>query len=327
MPHSSNRHVSTLCFILLIAGITPSHAATFTVAPGGSDSSPGSPENPLASLEAARDLAREAEGGPHRIVVMPGDYFLAKPLVLQPEDRGLTIEAAEGGAVTLYGGVAVRGWKPDGDKFWAADVPEVKAGAWDFRALVVNGRLPPRARFPELGTFLHKSVFDVRWLSSVGGGWDRKPTNEELTTMVYDPKDIPPTLDANNAEVRVYHMWDESMVGVERNDLERDTLVFSTPTKSPPGAFGVKKYVIFNTREGMTQPGQWYLDRTRGKLVYWPLPGEDMTKAKVVAPRLERLIHLAGNRQEEIRDITLRGLNLQATTTPLKAGGFGAYAF
>jgi hypothetical protein len=175
---------------------------------------------------------------------------------------------------------------------------------------------------PESGTFIHQSKFDVRWLSSVGGGWERKPTDEELTTMLYDPKDVPATLEVRNAEVRVYHMWDESLVGVARNDTERHALIFAPPTKSPPGAFGVKKYVIFNTREGMTKPGQWYLDRAAGKVVYWPLPGEDMTKAKVVAPVLERIIKITG-----ATNITLRGFSLQATTTPLKPGGFGAYAF
>ena len=327
MKPQANRSLMFACLVIIVLNRSHLQAATLTVAPNGQDSNPGTPEKPFATLEAARDAARNAEGGPHRIVVLPGDYFLSKPLVLDWHDNGLTIEAGEGATVTLYGGSAVTGWKPDGEKFWAADVPEVKAGTWDFRALVVNGRMPPRARFPESGTLLHKSVFDVRWLTSVGGGWDRKPTEEELTTMLYDPKDIPATLDAKCAEVRVYHMWDESMVGVAKNDTERHALVFSTPTKSPPGAFGVKKYAIFNTREGMTQPGQWYLDRTGGKIVYWPLPEEDMTKAKVIAPRLERLIYLAGNQQNEIQNVTLRGMTLKATTTPLKAGGFGAYAF
>lgn len=289
-------------------------AAELYVAPTGNDANPGTKEKPLATLEAAR----KASAGPHRIVMMPGDYFVTKTLELETRDNGLTIEAAEAGKVTIYGGKLVTSWRRDGEKFWCADIP----GTWDFRALVVNGRLPERARLPEAGTFLHKSVFDVRWLSSVGGGWERKPTDEELTTMVYDPKDVPATLAVRNAEVRVYHMWDESLVGVARNDTERHALTFVPPTKSPPGAFGVKKYVIFNTREGMTKPGQWYLDRAAGKVVYWPLPGEDMTKAKVVAPVLERIIKITG-----ATNITLRGLSFQAATTPLKPGGFGAYAF
>jgi hypothetical protein len=297
-------------------------AADFYVAPKGDDANAGTKEKPLATLEAARDAARKAGAGPHRIVVMAGDYFLAKTLELDARDNGLTIEAGDGGKVTLYGGALVTGWKRDGEKFWCAEAP-----AWDFRALVVNGRMPERARLPETGTFTHKSVFDVRWLSSVGGGWERKLTEEELTTLLYDAKDIPATLEPKNAEVRVYHMWDESLCGVVTNDTEKHMLKFPKPAAHPAGAFGVKKYAIFNTREGMTRPGQWYLDRAAGRVVYWPLPGEDMTKAKVVAPRLERIIRIAGNAKQTVEKITLRGLSIQATTTPLKSGGFGAYAF
>lgn len=309
-------------WLALVAAATWGRGDTFVVAPAGKDDATGATDKPLATLEAARDAARKAGAGPHRIVVMPGDYFLAKALELDARDNGLAIEVDAGGKATLYGGALVTGWRRDGEKFWCADAP-----AWDFRALVVNGRMPERARLPETGTFTHKSVFDVRWLSSVGGGWERKPTEEELATMLYDAKDIPAALEPKNAEVRVYHMWDESLCGVARNDTEKHLLTFSTPARSPAGAFGVKKYVIFNTREGMARPGQWHLDRAAGRVVYWPLPGEDMTKAKVVAPRLERVIRIAAYNKRPAEKITLRGLSIQATTTPLKSGGFGAYAF
>ncbi len=282
---------------------------------------------PFATIEAARDAARKSDAGPHRIVVMPGNYFLTRSVELDARDNGLTIEASEPGKVTLHGGRPVSDWKRDGDKFWYAELLGVKEGTWDFRALVVNGQLPERARVPASGTFLHRSKFDVPWLSSVGGGWARKPTDQELTTMEYDPKDIPATLDVRNAEVRVYHMWDESLAGTSANDTERHVLTFSPALKSPPGSFGVKKYVVFNTREGMTKPGQWYLDRTAGRVVYWPLPGEEMTRAKVIAPVVERIIGIIGTSAAPARKITLRGLSLQATTTPLKPGGFAAGAY
>lgn len=299
-------------------------AATFFVAPNGKAANAGNREQPLATLEAARDAARKAGAGPHQIVVLPGDYFLETTLTLEPRDNGLSIEAQPAGKATFYGGTLVTGWRRDGDRFWSADLPGVKEGKWDFRALVVDGQMPARARMPESGTFLHQSVFAVNWLSSVGGGWERKPTREELSTMLYDPKDLPATLEVKNAEVRVYHMWDESLVGVSANDTQRHALTLAPLSHSPPGAFGVKKYVVFNTREGMTRPGQWYLDRKLGRLVYWPLPGQDMAKLKVVAPRLERLIVVAGNKKQPVEKIVLRGLVLQATNTPLKPSGFGA---
>ena len=318
------RSLIKLLIVLCIAHVA--RAGDFYIAPGGNNLNSGAKNQPLATLEAARDAARKAGAGPHRVIVLPGDYFLAKTFVLDARDNGLTLETAEAGQATLYGGRLVSGWRRDGEKFWCADLPGVKEGAWDFRALVVNGRMADLARLPESGTFEHQSKFDVPWLSSVGGGWARPPTQEESATLRYDPKDVPAKLNARNAEVRVYHMWDESRVGVIANDTEHHALILQKPSK-PPGAFGVRRYVIFNTAEGMARPGQWYLDRSEGRVVYWPLPGEDMTKAKVVAPSLERIIGLVGTSNAPVEKITVRGLVLQATTTPLKPGGFEAAAF
>jgi hypothetical protein len=260
-------------------------------------------------------------------MIQAGQYFLDKPLELDVGDAGLTIESAPGADVCLYGGRKVTGWKKDGEKFYSVALPGVKEREWDFRALVVNGRFCRRARLPEEGFFEHLSRFDVPWMSSTGGGWKRKPTSEELTTLKYRPEDIGPWLDVNNAEVTVYHMWDESMVGLKAIDSESRILTFASRSGHPPGAFGVKKYVIWNVCEGMTEAGQWYLDRTAGKLVYWPLPDEDMTKAEVFAPSIESLIRIRGTRENPARNITIRNLTLSVTTTPLEAGGFGAGKF
>ena len=277
-----------------------------------------------AACRATRTLGTETS---RRIVVQAGEYFLNEPVVLTEKDSGLTIEAATGADVTLYGGRKVTGWRKDGPDFYAATLPGVKEGDWDFRALIVNGRYCPRARLPKTGRFEHRSVFDVRWMSTTGGGWQRKPTDEELTTLKYRPEDLGPWLDIRNAEVTVYHMWDDSMVGVSVIDTESHTLTFSSPTGHPAGAFGAKTYVVWNTREGMSEPGQWYLDRTAGKVVYWPLTGEDMSEVKVIAPVVESIVRVQGSRGKPVRNVTLRGLRLAATTTPLTAGGFGAGRF
>ncbi len=316
-----------LAILFAFAAGDVSRAATFVVGPNGRDDNPGTNEQPLATLAAARDAARKASAGPHRITVMPGDYFLTETLELDANDNGLTIEAGEGGTVTLYGGSLVTKWRRDGGTFWCVDLPSVKEGTWDFRALVVGGRLADRARIPEEGTFTHKTEWTgARYIS---GAWDPKPTDEQRTTILYDPKDIPPTLDIKNAEIRVYHMWNEALYGIAENDRQRHALILASPAVHPPGAFGVKKYVLFNLPEGMTRPGQWYLDRTAGRLVYWPLPGEDMSKIRVVAPRLRRLIQIVGTAKQPAEEITLRGLTLQATTTLLGARGytFGANSY
>jgi len=305
--------------------------ATFYVAPNGNDGwsgakpAPVGSDGPLATLQATRDAARRAGAAAvRRIVVQAGTYTLGSALTLDARDSGLTIEAAPGAKATLCGGRRLTDWQRDGDRFWSVSVPDVAAGRWDFRVLVVNGRMAPRARLPQTGRFKHLSEFRVRWMSSTGGGWQRKPTPEELTTLRYRLEDLEPWLDPRNAEITVYHMWDESLVGVASVDRQAHTLTFSKPSSHPPGAFGVKDYVVWNVREGMTEPGQWYLDRAAGKVVYWPLPGEDLTRTEAWAPAVESLIRLEGKKGAPVRAVTIRGLSLTVTGIPLAPGGFGA---
>jgi hypothetical protein len=309
---------------------------TFFVAVNGNDSwsghlptpNPDLTDGPFATLRAACSTARKVNNGqPRKVIIQAGQYFFDRPLELDADDAGLTIESAPGADVCLYGGKKVAGWKKRGEKFYSVALPGVKERTWDFRALIVNGRFCLRARLPEEGFFEHLSRFDVPWMSTTGGGWKRKPTNEELTKLKYRPEDVGPWLDVNNAEVTIYHMWDESMVGLKAIDTKKQILTFSSPSGHPPGAFGVKKYIIWNVREGMKKPGQWYLDRTAGKLIYWPLAGEGMSKAEVYAPTIESIIHISGTRANPARDITISGLKLSVTTTPLMAGGFGAGRF
>ncbi|MBX7256416.1 MAG: right-handed parallel beta-helix repeat-containing protein [Candidatus Hydrogenedentes bacterium] len=294
------------------------------VAPGGNDAISGERRAPFATLHAALDSTRKlGTERPRRIMLLPGEYFLDAPLTLNAADSGLTIEASKRGDVTLYGGKPIAGWERDGDRFWSAKVSDAQR---DARMLVVNGRFCKRARLPESGYFEHLTVFDVPWMSTTGGGWKRKPTHEELTTLTYNPADLGEWLDVRSAELTVYHMWDESVVGVAANDAQAHTLTFSNEAGHPAGAFGVKKYVVWNVREGMTQPGQWYLDRAAGRVVYWPLPGEDMESAAAILPTMESIVVL-DSKNGPVKNVTLRGLRLSVTNTPLKAGGFGASAF
>lgn len=305
---------------------------TWNVSPDGNDGWSGQltapnaegTDGPLASLATAMEASRRQAGQPRRIVLSGGRYYVDKPIVLDSRDSGLTIEGAGAGQTIIYGGRKITGWRKEGDRFWVADVPGVKEGQWDFRALVVNDRLCPRARYPETGRLTHESNFPVRWMSTAGGGWERKPTQQELTTLQYKAGDIGPWLSVKNAEITVYHMWDESMIGLAAHDPQTRTLTFANPSGHPPGAFGVKTYVIWNVKEGMTKPGQWYLDRDEGRVVYWPLEGEDMETALVVAPTVETILDLQGKQGSPIRNLGLQALTLSTTTTPCKAGGFGA---
>lgn len=301
------------------------HGAVLHVSVDGHDDSPGTAERPLATLTAARDAARQAGPGPHEIRVHPGDYFLMSPLVLSPEDSGLSVVGEDRGRVRILGGRRLTGWTRDGETFWQVPLPGVKEGSWDFRALLVNGRLAARATWPNSTDRLeHLGRWDLPLLPMLAGFWARQPTRDELTVMPYKPGDIPDRLDVANAEVRLYHMWAESLVGVASHDPAKHVLVMSSPAAWPMGACDRRQYVIYNTREGMTEPGQWYLDRTAGRLVYWPLPGENMATAEVIAPLMNRVIALEGSNDRPVAGVTLRNLTVQSTSSELRSAGWAS---
>ena len=322
---------------MLVTLVANSWSATLYVAPDGNDASPGSREQPLATLDAACHRARTFPvSEAHRIVLRGGRYFNVS-VTLQPEDSGLSIEAAPGETPWLIGGQRVSGWVKAGEHFYAAPLPafppglagsgQQPVGGWQVRLLEVDGEMRPRARFPAQGALSHLTAFDVPWMSTTGGGWKRPPTREELTTLVYKPGDLPVGLEVQNAEITVFHMWDESCVGLAAQDSERQKLTLTPPLGHPAGAFGVKKFVLWNTREGMTAPGCWYHDRMGNRLVYWPLAGEDMNRCEVVAPVTTTILRLKGRPDSRVKRITIRDVCFSVTTVPLIAAGFAAEGF
>lgn len=322
-----------LCVPTLQAG-TP----VFHVGPAGKDTWPGTREKPFATLGRALAVTRALPADAARQVQLRGGDYWNVGLVLGPEDSGLILESEPGERAVLHGGQRLTGWVREGDHWYAAPLPplpvtdgDIKSGLalsrWEVRLLLVNGQSRSRARFPATGELPYQSRFDVPWMSSTGGGWKRPPTHGELTTLRYVPGDLPAGLQISNAEVTVYHMWDESCVGITAHDPGKGLLTLAPEPGHPPGAFGVRKMVVWNTREGLTRPGQWYHDRIGNRIVYWPLPGEDLARIEVVVPTRTTIVRLAGKAGRPVRNITLRGLGLSGTTVPLKAGGFGAASF
>jgi len=295
------------------------------VSPAGNDAWEGTKTKPFASLERGLQATRQIKGNVRKCLMVGAGRYYEVNLALAAQDSGLTISARPGAKVCLYGGRRITGWQTDGAKFWSAAIPKVKDGQWDFRALVVNGRLARRARYPREGQLAHLSEFNVRWLSTTAGGWERPPTQEELTIMKYDPKDLGDWFEPRNAEITVYHSWDESLVGVAA--MANGKIIFSTPAGHPPGAFGIKKYVVWNIKEGMSEPGQWFLDRADGRVVYWPLASENISAIEAIAPTTETIIRCEGTAQTPVKDVAIRGIGFAVANTPLVAGGFGAGKF
>jgi hypothetical protein len=288
------------------------------VSPEGGDENPGTLSQPLASLQKAIELSRS--GGYKEIQIRGGSYYSAN-IELFKADSGLCISAFPGEKPVLYGGVLIKDWNREGE-LWCKKLEK----DFDVRYLTVNNEPRFRSRLPETGEFTHLNKWDVPWMSTSGGGWKIQPSQEQLTTLHYDPKDIGPWLNARNAEVTIFHFWDESQVGLEGIDEVNHLLHFSFPATHPPGAFADRNkrasgYVIRNVREGITKPGQWYYDKSNKTIYYRPFANENQETLNAVVPVCNNLVKF----EDGARNIRIEGISFSTSSTPLVNPGYSAH--
>lgn len=184
------------------------------------------------------------------------------------EDASYRITAPvriKGNGATLIGGKKAV-WTKEANGMLSCDAPT----GTTVRSIVVNNTLRKPCRYPEQGYLHHVTQFGVRWLSAAEGGWEREPTNEEMTKVRVNLADIE-GLTLDSAEITVIHSWNESRVRIV--SLEDDTLTIDDLAIYPAGSFGKDEYCLWNVPEALTE-GTFYHDTVKGKLYYSPLPGE-----------------------------------------------------
>ncbi len=327
-----------LRFVALAALLTaPLGAAVeFHVSPRGDDAQPGTAAQPFATLERARAAIRTLKstaGLPADGVVVQvgsGTYALRAPFTLSPEDSGTAaapiVYRGASPAPLLSGGRPITGWREVESGLWAADVPEVKAGRWYFEQLWVNGRRATRARSPNSGWF-HVD------LKGGYGPLRADGTAEDLSKRSFHTlhaEDLAGYAALTGAALRdvtltvLWHNWIATRLRVE-SVAPATRLITLT---GAPGTTGHSdfdrgvRYVAENFRAALDAPGEWFLDRA-GTLYYRPLPGETMTTAEVIAPRLEQLLVIAGEPAAGrfVEHVTFHGLRFHHAESATPPGG------
>jgi hypothetical protein len=289
-------------------------AVRFFVAPDGRDDNPGTPSEPFASLERARDAIRELtkqglpDGGV-AVVIRGGIYPVRRPLRLGPEDSGtpqapICYQAAPGERPIFNGGIRLQNFKPVQNASLLARLPA------EARSQVVQvnlresgvGQLPPFQlggfasgrgfrTYPIVELYWNKQPLPLARWPNQGFVQVAKVSEENTFTTWAGPgtKTGPiffhdPRLKqwAEEPEVVLYGYWyfgwADSYEFVERIDPSTGAIFLKTPYSRYGYAAG-RPFFALNLFCELDRAGEWYLDRKEMVLYLWP-PG-DLSSATV----------------------------------------------
>ena len=329
------------CLLAMLGLLFSSSAKMeFFVSPSGDDRNPGSRERPFHSLERARDAVRdrrkttELPVGGATIWVEHGTYRLDSTFRLDSADGGtaerpLTYSAA--GPVRITGGMEVpsAAFHPVIDRQILGRLPRTargnvveadlkKIGLSDYgqhrqygHGLPVvpapmevfwNDSVLPLARYPNTGAILMGDVVDTGSVPRIGDY-----TNRGGAFHYTDPR--------HARWVGVPDVWFQGFFHYGFADDKILVAAIDTVTHevrfASPHMYGLgsgenfNQYVALNLLEELDEPGEWYVDRSTGKLYVWP--PSDLRTARIEVSVLEQpLISL-----RNCSHVTLRGMVIE----------------
>lgn len=341
-----------LAFLLLLPTL-PAQAADLFVAPTGDDSQAGTRENPLATLEGARNkiLALKKEGGLPAggvtVWLSGGDYVLAQGFKLTSDDSGtadapIVYRAIPGERARLLGGRRVHGWKPVADPGIADRLDaqaRKKVVQADLRALGIQefGRLCPRGFGLPRSPAHSELFFDGQPMTLA-----RWPNEGQWDTIA----DIPPEAAMDDghggtvgdcgagflfsgdrprrwrdlAQVWIHGFWAwdwaNSYQPIASLDVDR-RLIKAGPLQRCAYRKG-QRFFYLNVLEELDQPGEWFLDHDSGIVYLWPPKPLDACET-TISLLDQPMVSLDG-----ASHITLRGLTFECArgdAVRVKGGG------
>ncbi len=293
---------------------------TLYVSPSGSDANPGTQNQPIQTLQHARDLARSLNqnlSADLTIFLEGGTYQLSQPLVLDASDSGsnghnVIWQAVSGTHPVLSGAVKVTGWSQfDAAKnIWVAQAPK----GLKSRQLYVNGTRVQRAH-GSLPVTLKQTTTGYTASAATMAGWKNPSGTTPQIEFVYtgglgawtEPR-CPVGSMSGTTITMAQPCWSNSTKrlccfsdGRAYNLVGRMSI-----TEQPTD--------VQNAFQLLNAAGEWFLDEGSSKIYYIPRSGENLATADIEAPVLESLITGSGTTSSPLHNIVFTGLQFSYAT-------------
>lgn len=288
MPTSLKKSYLFL-FLMFISFHLTAQVSLF-VSPKGNDGNNGSYDKPFKTLAHAVDVASQIKAKGVTVYLRKGVYYIEKTIGIESTGFGATslhVTAYRGEAVTISAGKRLElNWSLWKDGIYKANVP---AGI-SFERMYVNNQLQVLARYPNYDSaarVFHGTAEDAiapqrvkRWKDPIGG-----------------------YIHALHA-----YEWGGFHYRITGADKEGNLTMEGGWQNNRPNDMHKKYRFVENIFEELDAPGEWWLDKKKGILYYYPPHGLNPTTAIMEVSQLKNTIELKGTQAAPLKHIQITGL-------------------
>jgi hypothetical protein len=290
---------------------------------------------PLETLTGARDAIRTLHDTPTthsdvlkngiKVLVHEGTYTLDKPFKLEKQDSGtlsapIVYSAVNGDNVRFIGGHVINNFTPiTDDKILNRLDASARKNILhaDLSALGINNFGSPKSGGIEV-FFDGQPMHIARWPNNdftkivdivVKDGHQRHGLKGSMTPkFIYDDQRANRWVEEPDLWAHGYWFWDWSEQRMKVNTIDTKAKTFTLSNDSPH-PYGFRKgqwYYVYNALSELDEPGEWYLDRDKGQLYFWP--PKPIEQAEVLVSVIPSAIEF-----NNVQHITLQGFIIEAT--------------
>ncbi|WP_231954359.1 PDZ domain-containing protein [Pirellulimonas nuda] len=288
------------CCLLAHLLANPASAESFYVATDGSDTNPGTLAEPFQTLEKAKAMVRAALPSatqPIQVWVRGGTYYLAQPLAFGPEDSGtakapVSYSGYANETAVLSGAIRLTPrWSTHSDSIQVASIGPGLA----IDALFANGAQQVMARYPN---------YDAQ--TTVLNGYASDSISKARVSTWKDP---------TTGLVRGLHhgRWGGQSYKITGVRSDGQPTLEWVGDNNRGSRLHAEYRMVENVFEELDAPGEWFYDRTAGKLYFYPPEGLDLSAAVIEAASAEELIRVVGSKESKAGRLTFSNLTFAHT--------------
>lgn len=265
------------------------------VAPDGNDFHPGNADSPVRTITKALSLANGYASRQVNIWLRGGTYYLDRTLVLDRVNfapAGLRLSAYGKEKVRISAGARLHLiWRPYRDGIYQAEVPE----GVSFEQLYVNGKLQVLARYPN---------FDPAARVYHGTAAD-----------AIDPKKVRKWKDPRGGYVHALHAgeWGSLDYRITGTDRDGHLQMEGGWQNNRPSPMHEQYRFVENIVEELDTISEWWLDKARHVLYYYPPRGLRLQQAVIEVSHLTNAVELHGTSGKPLTRVVLSGLQFEHT--------------